>query len=297
MRGRVIRVSGQNFLVEVDGDELTCRMRGKLKAGKRASNSPVIVGDWVEITSDEINGSMIESVLPRTSHFTRTASGTRNYEQIIAVNIDQLAVITSARQPALRLGFIDRAIITALRGEIEPVIIVNKIDLESEATIGNLLQCYKALHYSVIFTSAAKGEGIEELGRSLKNKVTALVGQSGVGKTSLLNCIEPGLGLKTREIMTRHDRGRHTTTAVQLFPLDRGGYVADTPGIKELHLCGINRGNLVEYFAEMAPLVEECYFRDCAHISEPNCAVREALDRGLIATTRYASYRNIMEGL
>jgi ribosome biogenesis GTPase len=97
--------------------------------------------------------------------------------------------------------------------------------------------------------------------------------------------------------MTRHDRGRHTTTAVQLFPLDRGGYVADTPGIKELHLCGINRGNLVEYFAEMAPLVEECYFRDCAHISEPNCAVREALDRGLIATTRYASYRNIMEGL
>jgi ribosome biogenesis GTPase len=297
MRGRVIRVSGQNILVEVDGLQHKCRMRGRLKAGARTTNSPVITGDWVEVVNDVASGSMIESVFPRKSHFTRSASGSRNYEQIIAVNIDQLAVVTSARQPALRLGFIDRAIITALRGQIEPIIVVNKTDLDSDASIGHLVECYQSLNYSVFFTSATSGQGIDEFGRCLENKVTAFVGQSGVGKSSLLNCIEPGLGLKTREIMTRHDRGRHTTTAVQLFPLGRGGYVADTPGIKELQLCGVNRSDLVDYFAEMAPLAEGCYFRDCAHINEPDCAVLEALEQGSIPPTRYASYLHIMEGL
>ncbi len=297
MRGRVIRVSGQNFLVEVDGDQIQCRMRGRLKAGARATNSPVIAGDWVELTPGDADNAMIEEVLPRKSHFTRAASGSRNYEQIIAVNIDQLAIVASVRQPALRLGFIDRAITTALRGHLAPIIVINKIDLDCNIAISERVECYQALKYALFFTSATSGMGIEGFAATLENKVTAFIGQSGVGKSSLLNCIEPGLGLKTQEIMSRHDRGRHTTTAVQLFPLERGGYVADTPGIKELHLCGIYRHDLVEYFAEMAPFAENCHFRNCSHINEPDCAVREAFNQGLIAATRYASYLHIMEGL
>jgi len=295
MRGRVLRISGQQCLVEIDGKQYQCRLRGRLKAGARMSNSPVITGDWVEI--GDLEEGMIESVLPRRSNFTRAASGSRPYEQIVAVNIDQLVIVTSARQPNLRLGFIDRAIITALRGDINPIVVVNKIDLDHHGEIRPSVAQYTQLSYPVFFTSASTGAGMAEFVVQLKDKVTAFVGQSGVGKSSLLNWVEPGLGLKTREIMKRHDRGRHTTAAVQLYPLSQGGYVADTPGIKELHLCGVSPLNLVEYFAEMAPLVGDCYFRDCAHLSEPDCAVRAALAQGDISPYRYQSYVRIMEGL
>ncbi len=298
MRGRVLRVSGQNCLVEVEGRRELCRMRGRLKEGARTSNSPVIAGDWVELAREtNAPGLVIERVGERTSHFTRASAGAKPFEQIVAVNIQQLVVVVSAKQPALRPGFIDRAIVSALRGNLRPLIVVNKIDLDRSGTVRSQLAYYTELHYPVLFTSASSGEGLDAFSEVLLQRESAIVGQSGVGKSSLLNCVEPDLGLRTREIMAQHDRGRHTTTAVQLYPLSLGGYVADTPGIKELHLCGVERGELAGFFAEFKPLIEACRFRNCSHLSEPDCAVRDALASGTLSKLRYASYARIMESL
>lgn len=298
MRGRVLRVSGQNCLVQVDGRPQQCRMRGRLKEGVRTSNSPVIAGDWVQLAPEtNANGLVIERVEERSTHFTRASSGAKPFEQIIAVNIQQLVVVVAAKRPALRPGFIDRAIVSALRGNLKPLVVINKIDLDDGEAVRAQLSYYADLHYPILFTSAQSGEGVDAFRDALARSESAIVGQSGVGKSSLLNCVEPNLSLRTREIMAQHDRGRHTTTAVELYPLSLGGYVADTPGIKELHLSGIERGELARYFIEFMPLIDGCRFRNCLHLTEPDCAVRDALDDGNLSEARYASYARIMESL
>jgi ribosome biogenesis GTPase len=257
----------------------------------------VIVGDWVAVEPTGPLSGVIETICPRRSRFSREASGSRPYEQIIAVNLDQLVVVVSIREPSLRVGFIDRAVVMALRGKMQPVVCINKIDLGLEDEYFAIGKMYRDLGYGVYFTSARTGDGVEAFKAGLKGRVSAVVGQSGVGKSSLLNRIEPGLSIKTQKLMKQHDRGRHTTAAVQLYRLREGGYVADTPGIKELRLWGVNRLKLIEFFAEMGPLASGCRFRNCTHLREPGCSVREAVELGEISPLRYEGYSRIMATL
>ena len=297
MHGRVIRISGLKCLVEVEGELLQCEIRGRLKAGVRKTNSPVVAGDWVEILLREGGGGIIEAVCPRTSKFSRGASGSRPIEQILIANLEQLVVVVAARQPEPRVGFIDRAIIMAVKGNIQPIVCINKVDLVEDRAVDLLAAPYAALGYPIHYSSAVRGVGMEGFKDVLRNRVSAIVGQSGVGKSTLLNYVEPGLGLKTNEIMARHDRGRHTTTAVQLYKLQQGGYVADTPGIKELRLWDVQRSELERYYPEIAPFVGSCQFSDCSHVHEPDCAVRAASAAGQILPSRYEAFCRIAGSL
>lgn len=297
MQGRIIRVSGLQCLVEVEESQWQCEIRGRLKAGCRKTSSPVVAGDWVDVVPTAERTGVIEAVHPRSSKFSRGASGARPIEQILFVNMEQLVVVVAACQPSPRRGFIDRAIVMALKGNLQPVICINKVDLVSQEAVGTLTAPYEALGYPIYRTSAVQGDGMGEFKEALINRSTAVVGQSGVGKSTLLNGIEPGLGLKTKEIMKRHDRGRHTTTTVHLFKLQEGGYVADTPGVKELRLWGVKPVELAAYYPELEPLHDQCQFGDCSHLHEPGCAVRAAVAAGRIASVRYEGYRRIFESL
>ena len=221
----------------------------------------------------------------------------RRFEQILFVNMEQLVVVVAACQPRPRRGFIDRAIVMAIKGNLQPVVCINKVDLVSKEAVDTLTAPYEALGYPIYRTSAVQGDGMGEFKEALINRSTAVVGQSGVGKSTLLNGVEPGLGLKTKEIMKHHDRGRHTTTVVHLFRLQEGGYVADTPGVKELRLWGIKPAELAAYYLELEPLHGQCQFGDCSHLHEPGCAVRAAVANGRIASARYEGYQHIFESL
>ena len=298
MKGRVLCATGLQCLIEADGRDWTCQLRGRLKRGHRQTSAPVVAGDWVEFSSD-LDGStgVVEQVHERRSKISRASAGAKAYEQIFAANVDQCIVVVSARQPALRPRFIDRAIVATLLGSAEPVICINKIDLEQGDRSGIIAELYRGLGYQVVMTSASTAVGTEALKEVLMNKTSAFMGQSGVGKSSLLNCIEPGLGIRTNALMAKHDRGRHTTTATQLHRLEGGIYVADTPGIKRLQPFGLQPSEVVDYFVEMAPLTEDCQYRDCLHLTEPRCAVRAACELNQIDALRYESYRRFMEDL
>ena len=298
MKGRVVQVSGLHCLVEFADTQYRCDFRGRVKTGTRGSNAPVIVGDWVDFEPRPPASGVVERRYPRTSKFARGGSATKPYERVVAVNLDRLIVVVAAKSPALRPGFIDRALVMAHKGAIDPVICVNKIDLDPGGEFEAIADIYRKLGYPFLLTSAATGTGVAELRALLDGRVTAFVGHSGVGKSSLLNHIDPGLELKTRGLMAKHDRGRHATTAVQLYRLSSGGgHVADTPGIKELQLHGVEPAEVVDYFVEMAPLVEECHFRDCMHLQEPGCAVLAAMGAGAVSQLRHDGYRRIVAEL
>ncbi len=251
----------------------------------------------MEFTATAPDSGIIDSIHPRYSKISRAASGSRSYEQLLAVNVDLLVVVVAARSPRIVPGFIDRALVTAQLGNLEPVICINKIDLDPERRCGELASVYTDLGYRVLLTSAETGEAVAELKEMFAGRVSALVGQSGVGKSSVLNRIDPELSIATDTLMKTHDRGRHTTAASQLHRLDSGGYVADTPGIKELRPWGVDRSTLVSYFVEMAPLVEHCRFRDCSHTGEPDCAITEAVQSGEVASMRYEGFKRMRDSL
>lgn len=251
-----------------------------------------MAGDLVTVRRTGRGRGVIESVLPRTSNLSRVASGGRPARQIIASNVDRFMVVVAARDPAPSPGFIDRALVMAESGGIGDIgICVNKIDLDDEDRRRPLVEIYRGLSYPVLEVSARTGAGMDSLVESLREGLSVLAGPSGAGKSSILNRIEPGLGLKTRGLMRHHDRGRHTTTAVSLHRLGSRGYVADTPGLKHLQPWGVGTGELVEYFREMKALTGDCRFRDCAHLHEPGCAIRAAVDRGEISRSRYEGFR------
>jgi ribosome biogenesis GTPase len=245
---------------------------------------------------DETNG-VIEEIEPRERMLSRLAPTPRGeYLQIIIANPDQAMFVFSCARPQPRLGMLDRFLIIAEKQGIPPVIVANKVDLVGQEAAESLFGHYLSLDYPVIYASVRTGLGVGELRKRLVGKVSVLAGPSGVGKSSLLNAVQPGLGLQVREVSQATSKGKHTTVVRELFPLEGGGYVADTPGLKALALWDIEPEELDGYFPELRGLVTECYFSNCTHTHEPGCAVRAAVGEGRIHPERYRSYLRIRSG-
>jgi ribosome biogenesis GTPase len=296
MSGLVTRAQSGYYTVQTGEGELVCRLRGRLRRGPRAEDL-VAIGDRVEVTQVAPGAGMIEAVLPRVRALVRRAPTPRgDYMQIIVANPDQAVFVFACDQPAPRFGMLDRYLVIAEKQEIPSLIVANKFDLTGRALAEVLFAPYHQVGYSLIYTSAKTGEGVSDLASCLAGRLSVLSGPSGVGKSSLLNVIQPGLGLEVNEVSEATSKGRHTTVYRQLFPLKEGGYVADTPGLKALGLWDIEPEELDGYFPEMRDRVSECEYNDCSHIDEPHCAVQQAVASGAIPESRYESYVRIRLG-
>ena len=300
IQGRVIRARTSFYDVQDGGTILRCQLRGRVKRAQRSAKGrqiyadPVAVGDEVIMTLRDNEEGVIEEILPRRTKFSRRYPGKRDaIEQIVVANADQVVIVLSTRLPDFNLRFLDRFLILAEVGEMDAVVCLNKIDLSDSAErqeLRSILSAYEQLGYPVIFTSINHSESIQAFRDALRDRFSVVVGASGVGKSSLLNAVQPGLGLRVGEVGLKTGKGRHTTTLVELFSLEFGGEVADTPGIREVGLWGVDTENLDLYFPEMEPYLGECKYTDCIHVSEPRCAITEAVNTGKISDVRYQSY-------
>ena len=300
IEGRVISARTSFYDVEIGDNVLRCQLRGVVKKklrseiGKQIYADPIAVGDRVIITPIDDEEGSIEDLLPRRTKLSRRVPNrNREIEQIIVANADQAVIVGSIHSPDLNCRFIDRFLILAEAGNIDPVICINKIDLLNESEqrkFSEIFQAYEDLGYQLISTSIHHPESIDLLRSVLKGQFSVIVGSSGVGKSSLLNAVQPGLGLRTNEVRSKAKKGRHTTTLVELFGLEIGGQVADTPGVREVGLWGVNPDYIDRYFPEIESRIGACKFSDCLHLREPSCAIIEAVKHGEIAAFRYESY-------
>ncbi|GAB4478794.1 MAG: ribosome small subunit-dependent GTPase A [Anaerolineae bacterium] len=302
IEGLVTRTQSGFFTVQTPQGAVVCKVRGRLLQ-ERLETDPVALGDRVKISMLPDGSGVIEEVMPRLRVFSRQkppAEGRRaeklpDREKVIIANPDQVVFVFACAQPDPNPRTLDRYLVIAESQRIPVVICANKVDLVKPRVAREMFGIYEAIGYPVIYTSAIKHKGIEELRRVLAGKVSALTGPSGVGKSSLLNALQEGLGLAVQEVSETTSKGRHTTVSSQMFPLDGGGYVADTPGIRAIGLYNIEPSELDGYFPEIAPYVRQCRFNDCRHIDEPGCAVLAAVERGDVWYERYISYLRLRD--
>jgi ribosome biogenesis GTPase len=296
--GLVVKSQSGFFEVKIaESSSVTCELRGRLKQGARTGDI-IAVGDRVRITALPEGTGMIEEVLPRERAIVRMDPRPRGvYRQILLANPDQAVFVFACAKPRPRLRMLDRFLVIAEQQQIPTVIVANKVELigrdEAEALFGH----YAKIGYQVLYTSAVEEVGIEELRQTLKGKLSAFAGPSGVGKSSLLNAMQPGLGIAVSEISESLDRGKHTTAHRELHPLNEGGYVADTPGWKSLALWDTEPEELDGYFPDIAPLVAQCRFSDCSHVHEPGCGVLTGLKNGELHEERFDSFLRMRDGL
>ncbi|MEW6403260.1 MAG: ribosome small subunit-dependent GTPase A [Chloroflexota bacterium] len=294
LHGLIIRAQSGFFTVETGQGLVVCRLRGKLKQGK-AKGDIAALGDRVRIRVLPDGSGVIEEVEERKQALVRLDPRPQGeYQQVLVANVDQVVFVFACAHPNPRLRMLDRFLVIAEKQKTPPVIVANKIDLMEKPE--EIFGLYEKIGYRVIYTSAKQKIGIEDLHEALKAKISALAGPSGVGKSSLLNVIQPGLGLAVNEVSAAVNKGKHTTVTRELFKLDGGGYVADTPGLKSLALWDTEPEEMDAYFPELAPLVSQCQFSDCTHIHEPGCAVRAAVEAGKIHPERYDSYLRLRAG-
>jgi len=290
----IIKAQSGFFTVETSAGLVVCQLRGKLKRGK-ARGDIAAIGDRVNITRLADGSGVIENVEERQRAIVRLDPRPQGeYQQVLLANADQAVFVFACANPNPKLRMLDRFLVITEKQAIPAVVIANKIDLVENAK--QVFGLYESIGYRVIYTSTKTGAGLDELRSQLQNKVSALAGPSGVGKSSLLNVIQPGLGLAVNEISTAMNKGRHTTVTRQMFPLDGGGYVADTPGWKSLALWDTEAAEMDAYFPDLRDLVPQCQFSDCTHIHEPGCAVLAALKAGRVHPERYESYLRLRAG-
>ncbi len=291
-RGRVLSVSSTEVIVDLDGEEVPCSLRGILKKEKSDQKRVIAIGDFVIV--DE--RGQVAAVEERYSQLARRDNLRRRLAQVIAANIDQVIIVTSVAEPSLKPSLIDRYIISAIRGHMSPLVIVNKIDLaQDKANLDEILSIYKNLNIPVIEVCCLNKKGINELRQAMKGKASVFSGQSGVGKTTLINLIA-GTDYKTGEIVEKTQKGVHTTTQSTLVKIDDDSFCIDTPGIKSFSLWDVTTEELAHYFSDLQQFSTDCKFVNCTHTHEPHCGVRKAVEEGKVSKLRYDSYVTIREG-
>lgn len=296
LTGRVVRCQSGFFTIRVGERIITCGIRGKLKR-RKIQGDILAIGDEVVITVLQDGSGVIEEILPRHSQLVRLDPTPRgDYCQILLSNADQIMPVFACANPEPHLRMLDRFLVIAEKQCLKAVVVVNKIDLLGLEKARQMFAVYPKLGYPVIFTSAKEGVGVEELRAALNGKISALTGPSGVGKSSLLNALQPGLGVAVNEIGAATNRGKHTTVVREIFPLTGGGFVADLPGLRRLSLWDTQPEELDGYFPELKDLVSKCQFNDCTHRHEPGCAVLQAVADGRVDPARYESYKRLRFG-
>lgn len=300
MNGIVIKSTGSRYLVRIENGEIKdCVLKGKIRLDDRKTTNPVAVGDKVDFDTDENGDTVITNIHPRKNYIIRKSINLSKQAQILASNLDQAVLIATLVSPRTSLGFMDRFLITAEAYSIPAKIVFNKSDLLDADQLklqDHIIDIYSKIGYECFVVSGVTGDNIDVIRSILKDKTTLLSGHSGVGKSTLINAIEPGLNLKTGEISAAHSKGMHTTTFAELHALSFGGFVIDTPGIKELGLVEMKKEEVGHYFPEIRAIMNHCKFNNCLHVNEPKCAVKEAVEKGEISEERYKSYLGILSG-
>lgn len=302
-KGRVLSISAEGIIVGADHQFYTCTLRGSLKKETSQLKNLIAVGDFVQFIPQDHQSGLIVKIENRHSILSRSHHHTRHKQQLIAVNIDQVLITTSVVEPPLKPHLIDRYIIAAKKGNMQPVIVINKIDLlnrpetpqEEKDKFEELVKIYRSLNIPVFPVSTETGEGIEALKKAMHGKSSVFSGQSGVGKTSLIN-ITAGTQLPIGEVQ-KSGKGVHTTTVTHLVPIEGEGFCIDTPGIGSFGLWDFKPEELKHYFSEIALVSAQCRFPNCSHLLEPDCAVRKAVEKGEISPLRFDSYSALMENL
>ena len=299
MKGLVIKNTGSWYVVKIDdGSIVNCKIKGNFRLKGIRTTNPVAVGDMVEVAVKD-DASYIIGIEPRRNYIIRKASNLSKESQILASNIDQALLIVTLKEPVTNTTFIDRFLATAEAYNVPVVIVINKVDLLSDADDHDYLEAVKSLYeiigYKVIKMNALAGDGLEELQQALAGKVTLLSGNSGVGKSSIINLVLPGLNLKTGNGSESHHTGMHTTTFSEMFDLPGGGSVIDTPGVKGFGTIDFDKAEVAHYFKEIFKISANCKYNNCTHTHEPGCAVRDAVENHYISESRYQSYLSILE--
>ena len=291
----VVRATGSWYDVLHDGETVRCRIRGRLRLKGVRSTNPVVVGDEVACEADEGGDYVIADILPRRNYVIRRASNLSKESHIIAANVDQALLMASLRSPETPKEFADRFLVTCEAYKVPAAILLSKIDLQDAEAVAEFRAVYEGAGYRVLEVSVREGRGVEEVRELLAGRTALVSGNSGVGKSTLIQAIDPSLDIRTGEISESHHKGRHTTTFSTMYPLAGGGAVIDTPGIKGFGLIDIDEAELWHYFPEMMRVAPACRFYNCTHTHEPGCAVTEAVKAGEIAWPRYESYLKIRD--
>ncbi|MGV4529346.1 ribosome small subunit-dependent GTPase A [Ornithobacterium rhinotracheale] len=298
MKGRVIKSTGSWYSIATDsGETFEARIRGKFRLKGIKHTNPIAVGDEVEFSLDKDNIAFIEKIYERHNYIIRRSVNLSKKTHIIASNIDVAVILATFKNPRTSTGFIDRFLVTAEAYHIHPVILFNKVDEitpEERPEFEALKKIYTDIGYQVLEISATENIGLNQVKDLLKDQTSVFMGHSGVGKSTLVNALNPELNLKTKTVSTFNQKGQHTTTFAQMYAWPFGGYIIDTPGIKEFGLADFEEDEIQNYFPELFKLKQDCKFHNCKHLNEPKCAVKEALEAGEIAPSRFESYLNFI---
>lgn len=298
--GRVIKSTGSWYEVRDDAGMVSqCRLRGKIRLDGLRTTNPVAVGDLVNFEKERDKDTcVINKILPRANVIVRKSVNLSKESHIIAANVDQAILVATIAQPRTSTGFIDRFTVTAEAYHIPVIIVFNKCDIydeEQKAAAEHLMEVYNGIGYQSFMISAKTGYNCNKLQSLMEGKISMFSGHSGVGKSALVNRLDPNLDIRVGEISEVHEKGKHTTTFAQMYELCFGGYIIDTPGIKEFALFDMEKETLAQRFPEMRAVMHDCRFNNCTHTHEPHCAVKEAVNQHVIAGWRYENYLNMMD--